>query len=1019
MLAAGCVFSAAGQKALVVRQSRYEIPAGGTVEMAAPQETLDFLKNARSRQVEIVNDGAAAGGGLVAAPNGAGDQILLGASLRTNPGEYTVKVSAVNAAGEQQLATLSIAVKPRVTVPSSAKRPPVVLLNGWVSGVTGACPIAGSSSDTFGNLAQYLVSDGVPVVYLFDNCLEDAGQTVETLGNDLGDFLKTIKFDNGTQVPQIDLVAFSMGGLIARSYLAGLQPNGALTPPASPLVRKLVLIATPNFGSYLAGGYVNSIQAGTQSAELIPGSALTWDLATWNAHGDDLRGVDAIAVIGNAGVYSSTLSAGVTLNNAGDGVVSLTSGSLGFLSQDAKLTRILPYCHVDPGAFTNVTFSTYSCSFPGIANVNSTAQSTGVIVRSFLAGSTDWQSIGSTPATDPYLSTTGGMFFTLVNGSGGYATDLSAATFGTVPLTIGGLQGTIFYTDFVSGTGTLTTSSASLGNVNCGTVSEPVGFTSSLRCKINATIIAVGPPAATAGRTVNAGTSITITGAAFGSQCSGCKVVATPSGSSTGQQLTTTAWSNNSITANLPANLSGLVTILVAAVSGSDAMTIMVNPQSSLAVTPSSLQFAYTVGGAAPDAQTVQIANGGTGTLAWSATASDTWLTVSPGSGTAPSTLSIAVSTAGLAAGTYTGSIQIAATGASNTPASIGVTLIVTDVAPALAVTPSTLSFQFANGGAAPAAQNVAIANTGGGSLAWTASSNAYWLAVSEASGNAPATLAVSVKPVNLSAGTYTGTVLVTPASGSPSQVAVTLEVTGNPPAGTITAVSNAASYQPGLAPATWVSIFGTNLSQSTASWQGSDFVDGKLPTSLQGVSVTINGAAAYIAYISPTQINVLAPDDAQTGSVAVQVTTGKQASNTLNAPKQAFAPAFFTIGSGSAAAAQHSDYSYVGAPGLLSGVATQPAKPGETILLYGTGFGPTNPALATGQLVTTAEPLANAVQITIGGVAVTPLFAGLVGPGLYQFNVTVPNVPNGDAKVAATIGGVSTQAGVTVAVQQ
>ena len=1016
MLAAGFVFSASGQKALNVRQFRYEIPAGGAVEIAAPQETLDFLKTARTRQVEIVDGGSTSGGGLVAAPNMAGDQILLGASLRMNPGEYTVKVSAANAAGEQQQTTLSVAVKPRVSVPSNAKRAPVVLLNGWVTGVTGACPIAASASDTFGNLAQYLVSDGVPVVYLFDNCLEDAGQSIETLGNDLGDFLKTIKFDNGAQVPQIDLVAFSMGGLIARSYLAGLQPNGALTPPASTLVRKLVLIATPNFGSYLAGNYVNSIPTGTQSAELIPGSALTWDLATWNAHGDDLRGVNAVAVVGNAGIYSSTLSAGVTLNNAGDGVVSLTSGSLGFQSQDAKATRILPYCHVDPGAFTNVTFGTYSCSAPGIANVNSTAQYTGVIVRSFLAGTTDWQSIGSTPATDPYLSKNGGMFFTLVNSAGGYVTDLSSATFGTVSMTIGGLQGTIFYTDFVSGTGTLTARSSSLGNLNCGTISEPVGFTSSLRCKINATIIAVGPLAAAAGRTVNAGTAITITGAAFGSQCSGCKVVATPSGSSTGQQLTTTAWSNNSITANLPANWSGLVTIQVAAVSGSDAMTIMVNPQSALAVTSSSLQFAYTVGGATPDAQTVQISNSGTGTLAWTATASDTWLSVSPASGTAPSTLTIAVSPAGLAAGTYTGSVQIAATGASNTPASIGVTLTVTDVAPVMAVTPSTLTFQFANGGAAPAAQNLAIANTGGGTLAWTASTNADWLAVSAASGSAPAPLAVSVNPVNLSAGTYTGTVLVTPASGSPSQVAVTLEVTGNPPAGNITAVSNAASFQSGVAAATWVSIFGSNLSQSTASW--SDFAEGKLPTSLQGVSVTINGAPAYVAYISPTQINVLAPDDAQTGSVAVQVTAGKQASNSLNAPKQAFAPAFFTIGSGSVAA-QHSDYSYVGAPGLLSGVTTQPAKPGETILLYGTGFGPTNPAIPTGQLVTTAQPLANAVQITIGGVTVTPSFAGLVAPGLYQFNLTVPNVPNGDAKVAATMGGVSTQAGVTVAVQQ
>jgi uncharacterized protein (TIGR03437 family) len=100
--------------------------------------------------------------------------------------------------------------------------------------------------------------------------------------------------------------------------------------------------------------------------------------------------------------------------------------------------------------------------------------------------------------------------------------------------------------------------------------------------------------------------------------------------------------------------------------------------------------------------------------------------------------------------------------------------------------------------------------------------------------------------------------------------------------------------------------------------------------------------------------------------------------------------------------------------------VTSTPAKPGETILLYGTGFGPTNPPLPTAQLVTTPEPLpANAVAITIGGVAATASFAGLVSPGLYQFNVSVPNLPNGDAAVLATIGGVATETGVSVTVRQ
>jgi uncharacterized protein (TIGR03437 family) len=962
---------------MVVNQTRYELRAGESIPILAPQDTLDFLSKASSRHLDI--------GGLVAGPNRAGDQVLLGASLRTPPGEYTVKLSAASASGEQRETSLTVVVKPLVTVPSNSTRPPVVLLNGWEIGFANACPVANSSSDTFGNLAQYLVSDGVPVVYLFDNCLEDPGQSVEVLGNDLGAFLKTIKYDTGAQVPQIDLVGFSLGGLIGRAYLSGLQPSETLTPPGSTLIRKFVLIATPNFGSFVAGNYAASITVGSQAAELIPGSSLLWNLATWNQRVDDLRGVDAIAVIGNAGTYSPGLSTGTLLANASDGLVSLASASLGFVSPKAVVTRILGFCHVDPAAFTNAGFGTYSCSSPGIANVTSTNHATGAIVRSFLSGTTDWQSIGSTPATDPYLSINGGMFFALSNSAGAYVSDMSGVQFGTVPLTNGGLTGTIFYGDFLFGTGILSASSASLGTVNCGSLAEPLGYTSAVRCKISTAIFDVLPLASGVARTVNSG-SINIVGAGFGSQCNGCKVLATPAGSTTAVQLTTTAWTNNSITATLPANSSGLVTIFVAAAPGSDAITVMVNPQASLAASPSSLQFAWTVGAAIPASQSIQITNGGSGTLSWTATSDSAWLGVSPASGTGAGTLTVSVAPAGLTAGTYTGSISIVASGASGSPASIGVVLTVTDTSPSLVVSPQTLAFQYANGGALPAAQSVAIGNAGGGTLSWTASSNAYWLVVSPTSGTAPSTLTVSMNPVNLAAGTYTGTVQL----GS-AQVVVTLVVTGTPPAPNITGITNAADFRPAIASGAWVSIFGTNLSQSTYSWQAGDFVNGAPPTSLQGVSVMINGVAAYVAYISPTQINVLAAGDAQVGTVPVQVTVAQQASNAVNATKNQFAPAFFTFGGGVYVAAQHADYSPVGPGGT-------PAKPGEIILLYGTGFGPGSPSLA------------NPVQVSIGGTNAAVAFAGLAGPGLYQFNVTVPNLPSGDAPVIATIGGVSTK---------
>src|ERR1039458_5228017 len=268
---------------MALHQTRYEIRAGEPAEIAAPAETLDFLLHAKSRRVSI--------GGLVVGPSYTGDRILLAASPRAKPGKYTVTLTATSETGEQRQTTLAVVVEAQPTVPLNSTRPPVVLVNGWMNGFTGGCPIS-TISTTFGNLAQYLTQqDGVPVVYLFDNCAVDQGNdTIETLGADLGAFLNTIQYDTGAQVPQIDLVAHSMGGLIARAYLAGLQTNESLAPPSPTLVGKLVLIATPNFGSFVAGNYSTYGVFGTQDAEMVPGSSLLWNLATWNQRGDDLRG---------------------------------------------------------------------------------------------------------------------------------------------------------------------------------------------------------------------------------------------------------------------------------------------------------------------------------------------------------------------------------------------------------------------------------------------------------------------------------------------------------------------------------------------------------------------------------------------------------------------------------------------------------------------------------------------------------------------------------------------------------
>ena len=83
-----------------------------------------------------------------------------------------------------------------------------------------------------------------------------------------------------------------------------------------------------------------------------------------------------------------------------------------------------------------------------------------------------------------------------------------------------------------------------------------------------------------------------------------------------------------------------------------------------------------------------------------------------------------------------------------------------------------------------------------------------------------------------------------------------------------VTSAASAGDFNPnaGLASGTWLEIKGTDLSTTTRSWAGGDFNGTKAPTSLDGVSVTVNGLPGYVAYISPTQVNVQAPDDPTVG---------------------------------------------------------------------------------------------------------------------------------------------------------
>ena len=165
--------------------------------------------------------------------------------------------------------------------------------------------------------------------------------------------------------------------------------------------------------------------------------------------------------------------------------------------------------------------------------------------------------------------------------------------------------------------------------------------------------------------------------------------------------------------------------------------------------------------------------------------------------------------------------------------------------------------------------------------------------------------------------------------------------------------------------------------------------------TGCQPSSASINGKPAYVSYVSPTQLNVLAPDDDRVGPVQVEVDTPDGRSYPVTIQKQQFAPALFMFDPAGRkyAAAVYPDGTYVGNANLIPGVTSRPAVPSDVILLFGTGFGPANPASPPGGVVGQPATLSAPVTIRIGNVVADVAFAGLVGSGLYQFNVTVPNV--------------------------
>jgi uncharacterized protein (TIGR03437 family) len=265
---------------------------------------------------------------------------------------------------------------------------------------------------------------------------------------------------------------------------------------------------------------------------------------------------------------------------------------------------------------------------------------------------------------------------------------------------------------------------------------------------------------------------------------------------------------------------------------------------------------------------------------------------------------------------------------------------------------------------------------------------------------------------------------------GTTSGVGVFGLLAGNPnvpaisPGGIVPLDSTSSSIQPG----SWVSIYGTNLITGSIpqNWSG------QYPISLGGTSVTIDNKSAYLSYAAPTLINLQAPDDNTRGPVNVTVTNANgSATATVTLADQS--PSFSLLGdaihvagiivrpdgSGAYGLGANS-YDILGPTGTSLGYRTVAAKAGDTVVLFGIGFGPTNPPVSAGQTYSGGPAqMTDSLSMTINGKPVTPFFAGVGVPGLFQFNLTIPaGLGTGDQPLLAKVNGVSTQSGVLISLQ-
>jgi uncharacterized protein (TIGR03437 family) len=314
----------------------------------------------------------------------------------------------------------------------------------------------------------------------------------------------------------------------------------------------------------------------------------------------------------------------------------------------------------------------------------------------------------------------------------------------------------------------------------------------------------------------------------------------------------------------------------------------------------------------------------------------------------------------------------------------------------ALAATPDSLTA----GGTATLTATVASADgaTPTGTVTFYAgSTNLGTATLSGIAGSATASLTIpgNAAGLNSNANTITAVYNGDSAHNAATTITTLIVVNSSAIAPTIGGLTDAASYRQSFAPGMVAALFGSSLALSTRSAPTVP-----VPTTLDNVSVTVNGVRAPLFYISPTQLNVQIPyETPSTGNVVVVVSNnGQTASTTI--PISAAAPGIFADLNG----------------GLAPSVT---ATRGQTMTLYFTGAGAVQPAAATGNIpVSGATPVPTGkTLVTVGGIAADTSYLGIPGwsVGIVQVNFTVPaTVSLGTQQVVVSVGGLASK-GVTL----